>query len=141
MGCVPPALSTFDSRIENVEVAEEVTRQYAESVGFHEPEQYLIGLALREVFINAIKHGNRFDESKKVVLQLSNPNGAMAIEVTDQGQGFHLSDVPNPRAPENLHRGSGRGLLMAERLMDELHVDSGVSRGTHIRMLKRLAKR
>lgn len=140
MSSLPPAVSAFDSKIESVDVAEEVTRQYAQSIGFEEPDQYYMGLALREIFVNAIKHGNKFDLNKKVMLQLSNPDGAIVIEVIDEGHGFRVNEVPNPRAPENLGRSSGRGIMIALGLMDEFHVETDKPEGTHVRMTKRLAK-
>ena len=58
--------SVIDSKVESIEAGEEFVRSFAERAGFEEPDQYFIGLAAREVLINAIKHGNRFDPNKKV---------------------------------------------------------------------------
>jgi serine/threonine-protein kinase RsbW len=139
MNSPPPASTVFDSTIDSVDRAEDLTRRYAESVGFSEHDQYFIGLALREIFVNAIKHGNRFDSEKRVVLKLSTDNGdSIIIEVIDQGQGFQASEVPDPLADENLERRSGRGLTMAVRIMDEFTVEKHRPDGTHVRMLKRL---
>ena len=140
MGSEPPAVSVFDSTIESVDLAEEMTLEYAQSVGLDEPDRYSIGLAFREVFINAIKHGNQFGAGKKVVIRLSNPDGAMVVEVIDQGPGFQVAEVPNPLQPENLGRRSGRGLLMAAHLVDDFQVEPHRPEGTLVRITKRVTK-
>ena len=87
--------------------------------------------------VNAIKHGNRFDPTRKAWLRLSMSGEELIIEVTDEGDGFRLEDVPDPGLPENRERRSGRGITIAIGLMDEFSVDRNLPRGTHIRMMKR----
>jgi len=94
MGAVPPVTRTFDSVLEAVDDAEEMVRRYAEDAGFSEPDQYFIGLAFREIFINAMKHGNGFDANKKVVVHLACDGGRIDIEVIDEGRGFGRTRVP-----------------------------------------------
>jgi serine/threonine-protein kinase RsbW len=132
--------STFDSRIESVDVAEEAVRRFALEAGFDESNQYFIGLAAREILMNAVKHGNGFDRNKKVSVRLSRDAGSLTIEVSDEGGGFQLESVPDPKAPENVNRRSGRGLAIALAIMDEFGVDRNSPGGTHIRMMKRITK-
>lgn len=129
--------STLDSRVEVVDVAEESVRLFAEEAGFAEDDKYFIGLAAREVLINAIKHGNRFDRHKKVGLKMSRNAARVIIEVTDEGDGFQLDAVPDPRLSENRERRSGRGIAMAIAIMDEFVVARNLPQGTHVRMSKR----
>ena len=138
MNSVPAFSSTLDSVVESADSAEESVRQFALEAGFEESDQYFIGLAAREILINAIKHGNRFDPKKKVGLSMSISRSNLIIEVTDQGEGFQLESVPDPRLPENLGRRSGRGVTMALAIMDEFSVDRNSPGGTHVRMAKRL---
>lgn len=132
--------STLDSVVESVDGAEESVRQFAREAGFEEDDQFFIGLALREILINAIKHGNRFDSGKKVDLRVSRNGTALTIEVTDQGDGFHLESVPDPHLPENRERSSGRGITMALAIMDEFSVAKNAPTGTHVRMVKHLPR-
>ena len=138
MNSVPAFSSTLDSVVESADSAEESVRQFALEAGFEESDQYFIGLAAREILINAIKHGNRFDPKKKVGLSMSISRSNLIIEVTDQGEGFQLESIPDPRLPENLGRRSGRGVTMALAIMDEFSVDRNSPGGTHVRMAKRL---
>jgi serine/threonine-protein kinase RsbW len=133
-----PGCSTFESRVESVEVVEELVRRFSHDAGFGEDDEYFIGLAAREIVINAIKHGNRLDPNKKVGVRLSKNARSITIEVSDEGDGFRLENVPDPRAAENQERRSGRGLAITLAIMDEFFVDRNVPRGTHIRMVKTL---
>lgn len=85
-----------------------------------DPESIEVIVALDEAIVNAIKHGNGYDPSKhvKVVAEIS--NGVARFEVSDEGAGFSEQDVPDPCAPENLLRTSGRGILLIRSIMDEV---------------------
>jgi len=130
--------STLDSRVEEVDEAEESSRRCAEEAGFGESDQFFIGLAVREILINAMKHGNRFDPTKKVGFEVSREGDVLTIDVTDEGEGFQVESVPDPRLPENLVRLSGRGIAMAQGIMDEVQVTANSPRGARVRMIKRL---
>lgn len=128
----------LESNIESIDPAEDKTRRFARDIGFNESDQYFIGLATREVLVNAIKHGNRFDSGKHVVLRLLRDHNALIIEVTDEGAGFLLDAVPSPGAPENLNRRSGRGIAIALSIMDEVTSRKASSGGACVRMVKHL---
>jgi serine/threonine-protein kinase RsbW len=132
--------STLESTAEAVDLGEEAVRRFTLEAGFDESDQYFIGLAAREILINAIKHGNGFDRNKKVTIRMSTTPESMTLEVSDEGEGFRLDTVPNPAEPENRERRSGRGLAIALAIMDEFFVDRNEPHGTHIRMSKRLQK-
>lgn len=121
-----------------MEGGEESVRRFAREAGFDETDEYFIGLAAREVLVNAIKHGNRFDPAKKVGLRVFQDRGDLVIEVTDQGSGFRLDDVPDPFLPENMERPSGRGVAIARKIMDDVSVENRSPEGTLVRMRKRL---
>jgi serine/threonine-protein kinase RsbW len=123
-----------------VDIAEEAVRRFTNDAGFDESDQYFIGLAAREILINAVKHGNGFDRNKKIAVRMSKNSKSVIIEVSDEGDGFRLQSVPDPLAPENLERRSGRGLTIALAIMDEFFVEKNQPKGTHIRMLKHLKK-
>lgn len=132
--------STLDSRVESVDLAEEAVRRFTLEAGFDESDQYFIGLAAREILMNAVKHGNGFDANKKVAVRLSKDEENLTIEVSDEGTGFQMESVPDPRAPENQQRRSGRGLAIALAIMDEFRVEKNSPNGTHVRMMKRIRK-
>lgn len=128
--------STLDSTLESLDAAEESVCRFARDAGFEESERYFIGLAVHEILVNAIKHGNRFDPNKKVELRLLADETGLTVEIRDQGDGFHIESVPDPRLAENVGHPSGRGLTMAKGLMDHFHIESSSSGGTYVRMSK-----
>jgi serine/threonine-protein kinase RsbW len=134
----PKIFTTLDSNPESVDDAEESVRRFAQDSGFAESDQYFIGLAAREILNNAIKHGNRFEAGKRVYLRASRNGESLTIEVTDEGQGFDLEQVPDARLPEYRERRSGRGLTIALAIMDEFYVERSPQGGAHVRMKKRL---
>jgi serine/threonine-protein kinase RsbW len=128
--------SILASDLNAVDPAMDSVHRFALALGFDESDLFDIALAAREILINAIRHGNRFDPAKTVTLQLSTTPESLSIEVTDQGEGFVLEDVPNPHLPENIHRRSGRGLNLAFALMDEVRIENAVPGGTRVRLTK-----
>lgn len=76
-----------------------------------------VHISLEEAIVNALRHGNHDDPSKRVVVRYQvNPDCALA-EVEDQGPGFDPHGVPDPLAQVNMERPSGRGLLLMRSLM------------------------
>ena len=128
---------TLQSKLESIDLGEELARQVAESVGFDEDERYKITMAVRECLINGLKHGNRGDESKHLWLHFSLQPDRLVVQVGDQGVGFTLDAVPDPLADENLLKSSGRGLFLVRCFMDEFAVNPGQNGGALITMSKR----
>lgn len=78
---------------------------------------FAIKLALEEALTNAIKHGNRNDRSKRIVVCYCIDERRALIGVRDEGGGFRPGDVPDPTADENLERPNGRGLMLMNAYM------------------------
>ncbi len=70
--------------------------------------------------VNAIKHGNRYDLSKKVSIRYQMSSTRVRIEITDEGNGFDPDRVPDPTVDENLERPSGRGLMLMHNFMSRV---------------------
>ena len=105
-----------------------------EKRGFNEQTRFAIKLALEEALINAIKHGNRNDPTKKVHIEATvTPEEALII-VEDEGPGFQRSSVPDPTLRENVEKCSGRGILLIEAYMNQVQWSHG---GRRLRMVKR----
>lgn len=82
------------------------------ALGYRECDRFGMHLVLEEVIVNGIKHGNRGDPTKEVVVRWSVNPDRILVEVEDQGLGFDPGQIPDPTAPENLERPGGRGLLL-----------------------------
>ncbi len=120
----------------NFEAGHEVQRQILEDVkraGFNQHCFFAIKLALEEALVNAIKHGNRLDPGKTVVITASVTPRRAEIMVEDQGAGFNRSGVPDPTCDENIEKCSGRGILLIESYMNRVRWDRG---GRRLKMVK-----
>ena len=105
-----------------------------DKIGLVKTEQSNLFVALDEAFVNAVKHGNRSDPTKlvRVTAELSPHEAIFTVE--DEGDGFDVCEIPDPRDPTNLFKSSGRGVLLIYNIMDEVEYSQ---RGTRLRMVKR----
>lgn len=94
-----------------------------------------VELALQEALANAVRHGCGGDPSKRIQCCVSHDaSGEAVIVIRDPGSGFDTGSVPDPLAPDNLFKPSGRGIYLINRLMDEVRF---ADEGREIRMRKR----
>jgi serine/threonine-protein kinase RsbW len=132
----------FTSAFEMLDFVQVVSDHLARSVGLDEDSLHWVSVAIRECVINAIKHGNRNDASKRVFVefQTAAPTDvpALAIRVRDQGEGFDPEVVANPLAPENLLKSSGRGIFLIRNFMEDVQLQRAPEGGMEIRMVKRV---
>jgi serine/threonine-protein kinase RsbW len=115
----------------------DVQRQILDGVasqGYTDQSTFAIKLALEEALINAIKHGNKLDPKKKVVVTAKVSPKQCEIQVEDQGPGFDRKSVPDPTLEENLDKCSGRGILLIEAYMNKVAWDRG---GRRVKMVKK----
>lgn len=133
-----PIVLSISSRFENIEIVQLVCDDVCRSLGFDSETTYQVGLAMREGVANAMKHGNRFDESRTVEVRFTRSGDTLRIEIEDEGEGFDPGRVPDPRAPENLLRTSGRGLLYIDTFMDVKSYRFEEGKGTVLVMEKKL---
>jgi CheY-like chemotaxis protein/anti-sigma regulatory factor (Ser/Thr protein kinase) len=93
-----------------------------------------MGVAFRELLMNAIEWGGKFDPSRKIRIACLRSNRILLYRIQDPGPGFNPSDLPHsalandPEHPyahmtsrsEKGIRPGGFGLLMTHTLVDEL---------------------
>ena len=96
-------------------------------------EVFSVRLALEEALVNAIKHGNQMDRTKKVHISYRFLVDRLEVLITDEGGGFDPNDVPDPTAVENLERPCGRGLMLMRHYMTEVAYNE---RGNGVSMAK-----
>jgi anti-sigma regulatory factor (Ser/Thr protein kinase) len=105
----------------------------------HWPEEQImsIELALQEAVANGIRHGCHGDASKQLQCTVNiSADGEVIITVRDPGQGFDPTAVPDPLAPQNVLKPSGRGIFLINGLMDDVQFAEG---GRALQMKKRKA--
>lgn len=124
------------SRLETIEEATVAAVEFAKQSGFDENSLYAIDMAMREATANAVKHGNKFDESKKVAVTFENLPKGFEITIRDFGAGFAVEDIPDPTNPENLLKANGRGILFMRNFMEEVEWENHPAGGTIVKMCK-----
>lgn len=75
-------------------------------------------LCVSEAVINAIKHGNRNDLNKKVIVKIDCSLHEIEVFIEDEGDGFDRSKLQNPTDKENIRKESGRGIFIIKNLTE-----------------------
>jgi serine/threonine-protein kinase RsbW len=100
-----------------------------------------IGMAIRESMVNAVVHGNRYNAHKKVRLAVASDGQRFTCCICDEGEGFDFGSIPDPLAPENLLRTSGRGIFLIRSFMDDFQLRRLESGGTEVTLVKNLVSK
>lgn len=94
-----------------------------------------IRLCIEEAVRNAMVHGNHSDKRLSVRAAYWIDNGALSIEVEDEGPGFDHTGLADPTAAPHILKNSGRGVYLIKKLMDKVEYSE---KGSKILMVKRL---
>lgn len=129
---------SLSSSMDSVSEVEAAADKLAADAGFDEDERFRIAMAVREAAVNAVLHGNDYDPDKKISASFENNGQSIIITVADEGKGLDPDSLPDPLAPENLMRGTGRGIFLIRSFMDEVKIRQ-THPGTEITMVKHLA--
>jgi len=109
------------SVLASVDQVEETALEYAASAGFDADTASNLAMVTREAAVNAIIHGNRYNPALQVTATFEISSEALTIRIADAGPGLDPAGIPDPLAPENLLRSSGRGVFLMRAFMDEVH--------------------
>ncbi len=126
----------LDSTLESVDSAEELAVGLAQRAGFDEDDLMKIGMAVRESMVNAVVHGNRYNANKKVRFSVAKGGERFTVRIADEGEGFDFVNLPDPLAPENLMRTSGRGIFLMRSFMDEFSIRRREPAGIEVTLVK-----
>lgn len=94
--------------------------QALKELQYGEHDIFSIRLAVEEALINAIKHGNQMDRSKKIRISYKIDAEKFDVQIEDEGRGFDPAQVPDPTIAENLERPCGRGLMLMRYYMNRV---------------------
>jgi len=111
---------TISSNPNNILEVESYLKRLDFDFGFQSEKYADILISLTEAVNNAITHGNKNDESKKVHIHVREKNNGLAFCVTDEGGGFNPSRVPDPTCDENIECCGGRGVYIMKALSDDI---------------------
>ncbi len=112
----------------------EYLQERVAKLGLIKPDRSNLFVALDEAFVNAVKHGNKSDPTKLVRITAELTPQEASFTVEDEGEGFDITQIPDPCDPANLFRTSGRGVLLIYNIMDEVEYNA---QGNRVKMVKR----
>jgi serine/threonine-protein kinase RsbW len=130
----------FTGALELIDLVEVAADHLGKDIGLDDDARHWVRIAIRESVVNAIKHGNQHDPSRLVSARLSTVPDlppALSICIQDQGEGFDPATLQDPLAPENLLKGSGRGIFLIRSIMDDVTIRQVRGGGMEICMVKR----
>jgi CheY-like chemotaxis protein len=118
----------------DLKTADRVLQFLDEFAELPDSERHAVGMAFREMLLNAIEHGGKFDPEQNVEIGYVRARHMVTCRISDPGEGFTLDDIPhaavaNPSADPIRHidyreaqgmRPGGFGVLLAQKLVDEL---------------------
>lgn len=124
---------------------------FREASDLPDAETEEVATAFREILINAMEHGARFDPSQHVEVSYVRTRRMVLCRVKDPGEGFSLEELQhsalaNPEEDPFKHmetreaqgkRPGGFGILMAKRLVDDLIYNE---KGNEVLLVKYLDK-
>ena len=135
----------FSSTFEMLDLVQVVSDHVGRLLHFEEDGLVWMEVAIRESVINAVKHGNRYDPAKQVYVEFSmtppETPEQLVITVRDEGEGFDPDELPDPLAPENILKSSGRGIFFMRSFMDDVRIARHPEGGMEVRLQKNLPVR
>ena len=118
----------FLSRFRYLEKVNELVSQLFTRTPLSADEIWELKLALHEIGINAIEHGNKMDPEKAVNVRCAFFDDKLEFTIEDEGEGFSPDAVPNPTHADALQRERGRGIFLVTQVVDEIEYVGGGSR-------------
>ena len=115
-----------------VDVCKQILSRMEEN-NFDRDDIFAVHLTLEEAFLNAVKHGNKMDPTKKVKVDYAVDADKVEISITDEGKGFEPDAVADPRFGPGLYQPGGRGLLLMNSYMDTVRYNE---RGNSVYMVR-----
>jgi serine/threonine-protein kinase RsbW len=128
----------FTSAFEVMDFVQVVSDQVGRDAGLDDDAVHWMGVAIRESVINAIRHGNQGDLSRRVFVSFDRDATELRIRVRDEGDGFDPDALADPLAPENLLKASGRGIFLIRSFMDDVRIQRASEGGMEVLMTKRV---
>jgi len=130
----------IQSSLDYTDLVENLTNNLTVLAGCDSEHAYFIEMAVREVLVNAIRHGNQFAFEKHVRVRFRFDTTRFEVQIDDQGRGFDYEHLPDPCDPANLLKSSGRGIFLVRSFMDDFSLIYVPDRGTEVKFAKRLAR-
>ena len=113
----------------------------AQEMGFSQDKIDDLKTALAEACINAIEHGNKFDENTKVGVTFVAGDDSLQVVVHDNGNGIDPEKIPKSYVTENgMPKRRGYGVFLISNLVNEFSFEKKPGEGNKVKMMIHLNK-
>ena len=128
------------SRLGYEKVAMDAAADVARIMGFADERIEDLKTAVAEACINAMEHGNKFDETLSVGVILSMGTDSLEVRVVDTGDGpqGHIAAPDIDKKMHEQEQARGLGMFLIESLVDEVEWGRSPRTGSFARMVIRL---
>ncbi len=114
----------------HVQIAVEKAKEIAKKVGFSEPDQIRIAIATSELANNILLHA---EGNGRIIINSVKDPDRIGVIVIAEDEGPGIANIQQALEEVNSSKkGLGIGLSGAQRLMDELNIESKVGKGTKV---------
>jgi serine/threonine-protein kinase RsbW len=110
----------ISSDLDNLKKVEKFSQRLCHKIGLDDEQSDNMAIALTELAINAITHGNNGDKNKKVRFLAVLKDDRVEVSITDEGGGFDPAKLPDPTNAQNIWKEHGRGIFLVRNLIDEV---------------------
>jgi serine/threonine-protein kinase RsbW len=122
-------------------VAIEKAVSIANDMGFSKDRIEDLKTALAEACINAIEHGNKFDQNTKVKITFAADDNTLQVIVHDSGDGIDPDKIPKKLVGDNgFPQRRGYGVFLISNLVNEFSFENKPGEGNNVKMLIHLNK-
>lgn len=108
----------INSNTQNLRLIERLIDDVCEVYSVNEDCYGKMLVAVTEAVNNAIIHGNKDNPEKFVRVGFEAEDNKLVFTITDEGQGFDPTSLPDPTDPANIDKVSGRGVFLMSNLSD-----------------------
>lgn|GEM_PF-3662059 len=116
-----------------------------ELLNLNEEDFHNLVIIMTEAFNNAVSHGNNYNQDREVEVnilvfpinldlnkniisdslesnckEIGNKTKVVKITITDEGDGFDMEKIEDPREPKNLLKDGGRGVFLIKELSSSI---------------------
>ena len=109
------------SKFDLIQSVEKSILQQATQAGFNDDTCFALRLAMDEAMINAIIHGNQYQEEKEISVTAKIEDDKIWVSVEDEGPGFDLTQLVDPREEPFLHKTNGRGVFLIKQFTSDVY--------------------
>lgn len=111
---------SFPSSLKYLPVAEEIINLFLSYENLPEDDKYWTNLSIHELILNAIIHGNKWDEKKLVKVKILSFKKNLKIEVTDEGNCKKIPQIKNKLTKKEILKSHGKGLFIVKKIAEKI---------------------